>query len=277
VGDWEAGSGGHAGGIIFEELRQIVQSRIEISLKPLHHLVSIIVPALDEERTVEHVLRELVQLDLSSLGISKEILVVDGGSTDRTVELAKQIRGVKVLAGAGRIGRGEALRRGIAQARGGQILFYPSDGEYSVDDIPQILSQLLSGRFEAVFGTRNIMVADLKSHLNALYAESVGLSLLSRYGGMLISILALLLYGRYVTDTLSSLKAFDAGVLRGLALKCSGVDLDTEIVAKLSRQRRFILEVPVQFKARRRAEGKKMGVTDGLRALLALIRFRVSV
>lgn len=275
VGDWEAESGGHSGGVIFEELRQIVQSRIEIALNPLPHLVSIVVPALNEQATVEHVLRDLVQLDLSPLGISKEIILVDGGSTDRTVELAKSVRGVKVVSSAHRIGRGEALRRGIEQARGGQILFYPSDGEYSTEDIQGILSQLLSGRFEAVFGTRNLAV-NLKSHLKSVYSESAGLSLLSRYGGMFISILTLLLYDRYITDPLTGLKAFEAGVLRNLRLKSTGVDLETEIVAKLSRQRRFILEVPVHFKARTRAQGKKMSVTDGFRALLALLRFRIA-
>jgi len=276
VGDWEAESGGHSGGIVFEELRQIVQSRIEIALNPLPHLVSIIVPALDEQATVARVLRDLVQVDLSPLGISKEIILVDGGSADRTVELAQGIRGVKVLASAHRIGRGEALRRGIQQARGGQILFYPSDAEYNPEDIPGILTQLLSGRFEAVFGTRNLVIRDLKSHLKSVYGESAGLSLLSRYGGMLISILTLLLYNRYITDTLTGLKAFDATVLRKLELKSSGVDLEMEIVAKLSRQQRFILEVPIQFKARTRAQGKKMNVADGLRALLALFRFRIT-
>jgi 2-phospho-L-lactate transferase/gluconeogenesis factor (CofD/UPF0052 family) len=275
VGDWEADSGEHSGGVVFDELRQIVQSRIEIALNPLPHLVSIIVPALNEQATVEQVLRDLVQLDLSPLSISKEIILVDGGSTDRTVELAKSVRGVKVLASGGRIGRGEALRRGIEQARGGQVLFYPSDGEYTPTDIPGVLSQLLSGRFEAVFGTRNLAI-DLKSHLKAVYQESAGLSLASRYGGMLISILTLLLYDRYVTDTLTSVKAFDAGALRNLKLKSSGVDLDMEIVAKLARQRRFILEVPIQFKARTRAQGKKMTVADGFRALFALLRFRVN-
>jgi hypothetical protein len=79
-----------------------------------------------------------------------------------------------------------------------------------------------------------------------------------------------------VTDTLTSLKAFDAGVLRSLQLTSAGVDLEMEIVAKLSRQQRFILEVPVDFKARTRAQGKKMSVADGLRALVALIRFRIA-
>lgn len=274
VHDWESDAGGHHGGIVFEELRQIVQSRIEISLEPLHQLLSIIVPALDEERTIEQVLGDLVQLDLSPLGMSKEILVVDGGSKDRTLELARTVRGVKVLSPGRRIGRGEALRTGLAEARGGLILFYPSDNEYNISDIPLLLSQLTSGKFQAVFGTRNLLLTDLKTRLDAVYSGHKGLSLVSRYGGILISTLTLLLYNRYLTDSLTSFKAFDAGVLRNLNLQSTGVDLDMEIVAKLSRQGRFILEVPILFKPRGVNEGKKMGVRDGLAAVFALLRFR---
>jgi 2-phospho-L-lactate transferase/gluconeogenesis factor (CofD/UPF0052 family) len=276
VHDWESDSGGHHGGLVFEELRQIVQSRVEISLTPLHQMLSIIVPALNEERTIEQVLVELSQLNLSPLGISKEILVTDGGSTDRTVELASGVRGVKVLTAETRIGRGEALRRGIHEARGGLILFYPSDNEYKVADISVLLSQLVSGKFQAVFGTRNLLLTDLKSRLDAVYTGHKGLSVVSRYGGILISTLTLLLYNRYLTDALTSFKAFDAAVLRNLKLRSSGVDLDTEIVAKLSRQGRFILEVPVAFQPRGIEQGKKIAVRDGLAAVAALIRFRFS-
>jgi glycosyltransferase involved in cell wall biosynthesis len=220
------------------------------------------------------VLRNLVQLNLSSLEISKEILLVDGGSADRTVELASKVRGVKVIKPEGRIGRGEAYRRGIQEARGGLILFYPSDGEYRAEDIPLLLSNLLSGRFQAVFGTRNLLMTDLKSRLDSVYTGHKGLSLISRYGGILISTMALLLYNRYFTDSLTGLKAFDAETLRSMDLKCRGVDLDLEIVAKLSRQKKFTLELPVHFKPRGRAEGKKIRVRDGLSALVALLRFR---
>jgi hypothetical protein len=97
---------------------------------------------------------------------------------------------------------------------------------------------------------------------------------LSKYGGILISTLTLFLYNRYVTDSLTGLKAFDGALLRSLGLKSDGVDLDTEIVAKLSRLRKYILEIPVNFSPRTRAEGKKTGVGDGLRAMQSLFRYR---
>ena len=166
------------------------------------------------------------------------------------------------------------MRFGVSQARGNIVVFFPSDNEYRADDIYAIVSHIVNNQFEAVFGTRTVKCTDLTAHLHAIYGKSYGLYLLSKYGGILISTLTLFLYNRYVTDALTSLKAFDAGLLRSLDLKSDGVDLDTEIVAKLSRLRKYILEIPVYFSPRTKAEGKKTGVSDGLRAMQSLIRYR---
>jgi len=85
----------------------------------------------------------------------------------------------------------------------------------------------------------------------------------------------LLLYNRYVTDVLSSLKGYDLQLLRSLQLESEGLDLETEIVAKLSRRREYMFEMPVEYKPRTRASGKKIRSSDGLKALLALVRFRL--
>ena len=273
--DWEAGEGKHHGGYVFDELQQIVQSRIQISMQPLRNLISIIVPALNEERTVEEVLMRVNALDFGQVGLSKEVILVDGGSHDRTMEIARTVRGVKTFQlPAGRHGRGATLRFGVSHARGNIVVFFPCDNEYRADDIYSIVSHIVNNQFEAVFGTRTVKCTDLDAHLRGIYGKSYGLYLLSKYGGILISTLTLFLYNRYVTDSLTSLKAFDAGLLRSLDLKSDGVDLDTEIVAKLSRLRKYILEIPVDFSPRTKAEGKKTGVRDGLRAMQSLIRYR---
>jgi hypothetical protein len=275
VRDWESGEGKHHGGYVFDELQQIVQSRIQISMQPLRHLVSIVLPTLDEERTIEEVLMHVNALDFGQTGLSKEVILVDGGSRDRTLEIARSIRGVKVFElPAGSHGRGAALRHGIAQARGNVIVFFPTDNEYLASDIYSMVSPIVNNQFEAVFGTRNVKCTNLDAHLRSIYGKSYGLFLLSKYGGILISTLTLFLYNRYVTDSLTGLKAFDGALLRSLGLKSDGVDLDTEIVAKLSRLRKYILEIPVNFSPRTRAEGKKTGVGDGLRAMQSLFRYR---
>ena len=272
--DWEDQEGRHGGGLVLNELQQIVQSRIDIALQPFRHLISIVVPALDEERTVEETLKRLLALDFQMFDLGKEIIFVDGGSKDRTFEIARSVRNVKTFRLDQPAGRGAALRLGIEKARGDIIVFFPADMEYLERDIYPVVLSIVRNGFGAVFGTRAVKCTDLSGRLKTIYGQARGLYLISKYGGMLLSTATLFLYNRYVTDTLTSIKGFDAKLLRSLNLKSDGMNLDTEIVAKLCRRGNYILEIPVEYKARTKMEGKKSKPMDGIKALLALIRFR---
>lgn len=276
VRDWEAQEGRHAGGYVLDELRQIVQSRIDIELAQVHHMVSIVIPVLNEEATIESVLKSLAALDFQELGLNKEVILVDGGSTDRTVERARSMRNVKVhTLPPGELGRGAALRAGIARARGNLIVFFPGDSEYSVTDLYEVVRMLMRPGVKAVFGTRAVKCTDLTQALKNIYGNDTKLYLASKYGGILLSIVTLFLYNRYISDVLSSLKGFDAQLLHSLNLKSNGIDLETEIVSKLSRRREYMFELPVGYRPRTRQQGKKIRTADGLKALLALFRFRM--
>ncbi len=95
--DWEAGEGKHAGGYVIQELSRLVQDRIGASLQGTPDLVSIVVPAYNEERTIAEALRRLTALDFQEFGLGREIIFVDGCSTDGTYDAACQIKGVKAL------------------------------------------------------------------------------------------------------------------------------------------------------------------------------------
>jgi len=272
--DWEDQEGRHAGGFVLDELRQIVQSRIDVSLQPFRHLVSIVVPALNEEGTVEETLKRLNALDFRMFDLGKEIIFIDGGSRDRSFEIASAIRNVKAYRLEQPKGRGAALRLGIEKARGDIIVFFPADLEYLESDIYPIVRSIVRNNFGAVFGTRAVKCTDLSGRLKTIYGSARGLYLVSKYGGMLLSTATLFLYNRYVTDTLTSIKAFDAKLLRSLHLQSDGMNLDTEIIAKLCRRGDYILEIPVEYKARTKKQGKKSTPLEGLRALFALFRFR---
>ena len=166
------------------------------------------------------------------------------------------------------------LKLGIEKARGDIIVFFPADLEYLEQDIYPVVLSIVRNNFSAVFGTRAVKCTDLSGRLKNIYGKSRGLYLASKYGGMLLSTATLFLYNRYVTDTLTSIKGFDAKLLRSLDLQSDGMNLDTEIVAKLCRRGHYILEIPVEYKARTKTEGKKSTPMDGLKALFALIRFR---
>jgi hypothetical protein len=166
------------------------------------------------------------------------------------------------------------LKTGIEKARGDIIVFFPADLEYQEKDIYPVVLSIARNNFSAVFGTRAVKCTDLSGRLKSIYGKARGLYLVSKYGGMLLSTATLFLYNRYVTDTLTSVKGFDARLLRSLDLQSDGMNLDTEIVAKLCRRGYYILEIPVEYKARTKMEGKKSTPMDGLKALFALIRFR---
>ncbi|BDC53187.1 hypothetical protein F183_A55020 (plasmid) [Bryobacterales bacterium F-183] len=272
--DWEAQEGRHSGGFVLAELRRLVQARIDVELAQVNHMVSIIVPVLNEEATLDGVLRDLVALDFQALGLTKEVLVVDGGSSDQSLAIAQSIKGVKTFRSQAP-GRGAALRLGVEQARGNLIAFYPADREYRQEDLVSVVQAAAgSSRFKAVFGTRSPKVTDLSDQLKGIYHNNWRLYLSSKYGGMLLSVAALFLYNRYVTDVLTSVKAFDAHLLHSLHLESNGRDLDTEIVAKLAKRREFMLELPVDYEPRTRSQGKKITLLDGLKALGALVRYR---
>ncbi len=272
--DWESQEGRHSGGVVLDEVQRIVQGRIDIELQRLHHMVSIVVPVLNEARALEEVLKSLISLDFLPLGLTKEIVLVDGGSTDDSLRIAKALSTVRTFSLGQNMGRGAALRLGIEKARGNIIVFFAGDGEYDIKDLPAIVQPILGSRYRAVFGTRAIKVRDLSAQLSGIYANHRWLYLSSKYGGILLSVLTLLLYNRYVSDVLTSVKGFDAQLLKDLNLTSNGRDLETEIIAKLGLLHEFVLEIPVDYTPRTRAQGKKITVQDGLRAMAQLIRCR---
>jgi hypothetical protein len=167
------------------------------------------------------------------------------------------------------------MRLGLEKARGNLVVFFPSDDEYRAEDIYGIVSLMVNSRFRAVFGTRAVKCTDLSERLKRIYNNNWRLYLTSKYGGILLSVTTLFLYNRYVSDVLSSVKGYDAHLLRELALESDGLDLETEIVAKLAQRREYMVEMPVEYNPRPQSAGKKIRSGDGLRALAALIRYRL--
>jgi 2-phospho-L-lactate transferase/gluconeogenesis factor (CofD/UPF0052 family) len=274
--DWESHEGSHSGGYVVDELHQIIQAKIDVELERVHHMVSIVVPVLNEERTMEEVLKSLIALDFQSIGLTKEIIVADGASTDRTAEIARSVKPVRVFQLDKQLGRGAALRLGIEKARGNIIVFFPGDNEYQPTDLYAVVGAVVKSKFSVVLGSRAGKCTNLSERLMKIYENRRMLYLTSKYGGMALSVLTLLLYNRYVSDVLSSVKAFDAHLLRSLDLHSNGIDLETEIVAKLSRRREYMFELPVDYKPRSRSAGKKITGLDGLKAIFALFRYAVS-
>lgn len=271
--DWEGEQGKHSGSMTVSEILILVEGALQKKISHVSQKVSIVVPTLNEERTIKGVLDELSVLQFPGLSLEKEIIVVDGGSIDRTREITLSFPAVRAFQAKG--GRGRALRLGLEKAKGDIVVFFPSDAEYLVKDIIRVVNPLISQEFPVVFGSRAFQTNDLNGTLERIYGKKGLLYYVSRYGGVFLSILTLVLYDRFVSDPLTSLKGFNARIFRQLTFSRKGVDFDMELIAKISKSNHIILEVPVSYKARTIKEGKKITVMDGVRCLWTLIAFSV--
>jgi len=213
--------------------------------------LSIVIPAYNEERFIGTLLEQIKAVDLAPLGVSKEIIVVDDCSRDRTAEIVGGVAGVRLHRMPRNGGKGRAVRAGIEAATGDYLIIQDADLEYDPRDYVPMLEALLSGRADIVYGSRYL---GRGRHANQ--------SLAAYLGGRSLSAVAWLFTGRYLTDTVTALKLFSRADLASLPLETTGFELDHEITARMLARGRRIVEVPIRYYPRSREEGKKIGPRD---------------
>jgi glycosyltransferase involved in cell wall biosynthesis len=223
--------------------------------------LSIIVPVYNERATVAAVLTRIREAALP--GIDREIILVDDGSTDGTREwlVSAEAGGVRAIFHPENRGKGAAVRSGLEQASGDFVVIQDADLEYDPRDYPSLLAPVLAGA-PVVYGSRFLGGAERR------------MSPLTSAANRLLTAVTRLLYGIRLTDMETCYKLWRAEVLRGVPLRSSGFDIEPEITAKLAKRGVPILEVPIRYHGRSRAEGKKIGWQDGIMALWVLVKFR---
>ena len=230
-------------------------------------LLSILIPAYQEERTIGEVLRLVSAIDTESSGFDKEILVCDDGSTDATVAVVEERIAadsrVRLVRHPKNRGKGAAIRTALAEARGDYVLIQDADLEYEVSDYPALLSAVNQGA-EVVYGSR-FLTTDRPD----------GMRLANYLANRILTTSANWLYGLSITDEATCFKVFRTDLLRQLDLQCEGFEFCPEVTAKLGKRKLAIAEVPIHYRARNIAEGKKVRWTDGAIALWVLIAHRL--
>ncbi len=236
--------------------------------------LSIVIPAYNEAAFIGTLLERIAAVDLTDLGVTREIIVVDDGSHDATADIAER-HGVRVLRQRPNAGKGAAVRRGIAAATGTHVLIQDADLEYDPSDyVPMLGALRRGGDTIAVYGSRYLNPADAGGKARMRVGPWPGQSWPAFLGGRSLSVAAWLTTGRFLTDTVTALKLFPRDLVSGLALETSGFELDHEISAKVLARGVPIVEVPIGYQPRSKAEGKKIGAADWWRALRTFWRYR---
>lgn len=213
--------------------------------------LSIVIPAYNEERYIGTLLERITAVDLQALGIEREVIVVDDCSRDRTAEIVSGVPGVRLFKMERNGGKGRAVRAGIAAATGDYLIIQDADLEYDPNDYVPMLRALLDGSGDIVYGSRYLGRGKYPNQSLAAYL-----------GGRSLSAIGWFFTGRYLTDTVTALKLFHREDLASLPLQTTGFELDHEITARMLARGRRIVEVPIRYYPRTRAEGKKIGLRD---------------
>jgi dolichol-phosphate mannosyltransferase len=226
-------------------------------------VLSIVIPAYNEERFIGTLLKQIKAVDLSRFSLDKEIIVVDDCSTDRTAAIVESEPEVTLLRMARNGGKGRAVRAGIARATGEYLIVQDADLEYDPNDYVPMLDALLSGRGTVVYGSRYMQGG---RHANQ--------SLVAYLGGRSLSLIALLFTRTWLTDTVTAYKLFHREELAALPLETSGFELDHEITSRMVARGARIVEVPIRYAPRTKAEGKKIGLRDWFIGFRTFWRYR---
>ena len=226
--------------------------------------LSVIVPVLNERNTVAEILRRMRAVELPG-GLDLEIIVVDDGSTDGSLDVLHQLHDstVRVITHPTNRGKGTAVRTGFAHSTGDLILIQDADLEYDPEDWPKLIAPVLRGRALVVYGSRFT-----GERRNMLFFHWVG----NRF----LSLVTNVLYNTTLSDMETCYKLIARSVLESLDLRAEHFDIEPEITAKVLRRHIRIYEVPISYTGREFDEGKKISWRDGFAALWMLLKCRVA-
>jgi glycosyltransferase involved in cell wall biosynthesis len=236
-------------------------------------LLTVIVAAYDESKTIAQSLRGLFAV-LGTLSCASEILVIESNSKDNTRFILKQIEGelgLRIMYQNYPEGKGSAIRLGMTHMRGDVFLIYDADAEYDPQDIPKLLEPIESGKTSFVLGTRH----KKGSPMRVMSGHRIRPKVMNMVHDFFTSILNLT-FGTNMTDPFTMYKVFRADVFLEAELKSKRFDLDWELVCKALRIGCVPIEIPVYYKSRSFAEGKKVRFfRDPLTWIAAYIKYGI--
>lgn len=218
--------------------------------------VSVIIPVYNEECNIIEVIKRV-----RAVRIEKEIILVDDGSTDQGQAVIAGISGIKKIFHEKNIGKGCAIRSGLEMVTGDVVIIQDADLEYDPNDYCRLLKPIENGETRVVYGSRFLGGGHF---LTA-----------SRWANRFLTFLTNLFFSGRLTDMETCYKVLKTDLIKKLDLKSNRFEIEPEITTKLLKRKEKILEVPIAYLGRR--VGKKIGVADGLAAIINLLKWRLNI
>lgn len=224
--------------------------------------LSILMPVYNEEDRVITAIKQTLEV---SYPCEVELVVVDDGSRDRTGELLDHLDDsrVRVVRHPRNRGKGAAIQTGVREATGDYMVVLDADLEYDPRDIPRLLKPVQDGRGQVIYGNRS-------------FGGHAAFSFWYVMGNKAITTAANILYNCYLSDLETCFKLMPTKLYRDLDIKSRDFGMEAEVTGKLLRRRIRPYEVPINYSARSREEGKKITWVDGVKALGILARQRLA-
>ncbi len=230
--------------------------------------ISIIIPAFNEEKFLPKLLKKIDKVKINKL-FSKEVIIVDDGSTDRTREISKKFKKIKYIYQKNS-GKGRAVQRGIKASNGEIILVQDADLEYDPSEYSKLLNKFVRNKKIAVFGSRYYK----KKIFHFFFNKKKNHGFLQIIFNYSLSLFFFILYGKYISDLLTGFKLYERSFFKKIKVKTNGFETDHELTVKLLKKGYKIYEIPINYFPRSKKDGKKINLFDAFKAVIIMVKLK---
>ena len=254
-----------------DNLGEVVCANLGIYAIPESTLLSVVVPVYNESKTLEKLVQRVIDVP-----ISKEIILIDDGSKDNSLEIANEIvdrlsneqNCIRLLQHEKNQGKGAAITTGFMSAKGDIVVVQDADLEYDPREFPRLIKPIIEGKADVVYGSR--FFGGSSSHRVLYYWHYLGNKFLTFLSNCFTNL--------NLTDMETCYKVFTREVIQEIApkLQQKRFGIEPELTSRIARRNYRVYEIAISYSGRTYDEGKKIGWRDGVKALWCIVRYGVA-